>query len=408
MKLRDIIIRTLRNLLKNKSRSILTIIAAAIGTASIIIMISVSVSIEERVVNRFIESTNILNIRVAAPGISGNIEGESIKNVEIIRKLNGVKSSAVIATVEYEGEVSDLGKKIKPTIVAMDMETLKNTSHLLKQGKGINDFSEVLVSNNFLDKEPFQLGTEYKISVFDYSSIKNKIDIPIYIKGVFKEDKPYLVTNILKDESNNYPPIIYMPIERVDELKNKNFFIKVRTINVEVKDIDSIESVLQQLKEQNFQVDSPYEKIKDVKKTFFILKVILSILGAITLIISSIGTANTINMSVIERRKEVGIIKAIGTKISTIKRLFFMEAFFIGTLGALLGIGISFVFSFIINTIFRKNIPYEIFKLNNLSIIPFRILLLVSLITITISVLASASAVNNAVKVDTLTVLREE
>jgi len=88
MKLNDMVRRACKNLLKNKSRSILTILAPAIGTASIIIMISVSVSIEERVVNRFIESTNILNIKVAAPGISGNIEGESIKNVEIIRKLN--------------------------------------------------------------------------------------------------------------------------------------------------------------------------------------------------------------------------------------------------------------------------------------------------------------------------------
>lgn len=408
MRTKDLLKRAWKNLYKNKHRSALTILAASIGTASIITMVSVTGSIEKKVINKYIEDANLLKIVANSKDYNGMNVKESLQRIEIVRKIKGVKSAALVGTLEYEGAAIQENTKINAQIVAVDMKTLRNTTKLLKAGNVVNNENEALVSSNFFTDAADINKREWKITFIDSSNHNKSTEVPIHISGTFMDEKPYLVENIYKNREGKYPPIIYITMEKMNEINNKSFFTKIREFHIQVNDINSMDYVLKQLENNNFQVQSAYERVKDIKLFFLIIQIILGILGGITLIISAIGTANTMNMSMMERRKEIGIFKAIGTKISTIKIMFVIEAAYIGALGAALGIVFSLIFSLIINEIFRNNIPYEIFELNKLSTIPIGTIILVSIITITINILASASAVNNAVRVDTITVLREE
>ena len=77
-------------------------------------------------------------------------------------------------------------------------------------------------------------------------------------------------------------------------------------------------------------------------------------IGAVSLIVAAIGITNTMMMSIYERTKEIGVMKVIGCDMRDIRTLFLMEAGFIGLIGGVVGIGFSFLISFIINQIVMK------------------------------------------------------
>jgi acetoin utilization transport system permease protein len=405
MRINDLLRRAWKNLNRNKHRTLLTIIATSIGAASIITMIAVTGAVQEKIIGNFIKATNLLELRAdKKPDKNGrNNVGTSL--IESISAIKGVKTVSVVGTVEFFGEVKFQNTTINPRIVAIDIASLRRLSSESYKREEVSDIKGALISSNFIEKLTDLKARECSIIIRGEG---RELEIPIYINGILTEEKPKLAGNIFVDETGNYPPILYMPVERVDEISNPNFFIKHRELVVEVKNISSMDYVTAQLIGLNFDVDSTYKKVKHIKFFFFLLQTALGALGSITLVIASIGTANTMNMAIMERKKEIGIIKAIGTKIMTVRMIFFIEAAYIGMIGGTFGIGLGYIFSMIINSIFRRNVPYEAFQLDKLSLIPLTAAVMVIGLTILLNVIASASAVNSAVRVDTLQALREE
>ena len=79
------------------------------------------------------------------------------------------------------------------------------------------------------------------------------------------------------------------------------------------------------------------------------IQLILMGIGAISLIVSAIGITNTMMMSISERTKEIGVMKVIGAVISDIKQMFLVEASIIGLVGGIVGIGICYLISWLLN-----------------------------------------------------------
>ena len=107
--------------------------------------------------------------------------------------------------------------------------------------------------------------------------------------------------------------------------------------------------VEQSIKDLGYSTYSMQSMRDELNKQTRQIELMLGGLGAISLLVAAIGSTNTMIMSISERTKEIGIMKALGCYVRDIRAMFLMEAGSIGLLGGILGLIFSFIISVIIN-----------------------------------------------------------
>ena len=110
------------------------------------------------------------------------------------------------------------------------------------------------------------------------------------------------------------------------------------TAIVRVADPVALPQVRQRITELGFGSFSIVDEMDQIKTVFLIIDSVLGLLGGISLLVASFGIANTMIMSILERTREIGIMKAIGAEDREIKMIFFVEAAVIGTVGGVVGV----------------------------------------------------------------------
>ena len=115
--------------------------------------------------------------------------------------------------------------------------------------------------------------------------------------------------------------------------------------------MDNVKEVQQAINEMGYQADSMIEGIENQQKQANMIQAVLGGIGAVSLFVAAIGIANTMMMSIYERTKEIGVMKVLGCDMGSIRNMFLVESGFIGLVGGLAGIGLSYGISYLINNI---------------------------------------------------------
>jgi len=121
------------------------------------------------------------------------------------------------------------------------------------------------------------------------------------------------------------------------------------SINVRVKSPGQIQAIEDAIKKMGFNTFSILDASQSIGQFFRILDMFLLIFGSLALAVASIGIVNTLVMAVLERRREIGIMKAIGASDGDVKTLFFAEAGAMGILGGIVGVALGWAIGQIIN-----------------------------------------------------------
>ncbi|VVB80232.1 MacB-like periplasmic core domain protein [uncultured archaeon] len=346
-----------KNLKKRKLQSWLTLLGILISIATIFMLISLSLGLENAVQEQF-RSLGTDKFFIFAKGSmeSGGIGSNTaavqltLNDINTIEKVQGVKQVTYMNT--GNGKI-EFNKKIRYAIVigipldnAEIFKAMSETSSFkIDQGRLFKE----------TDKKKIMIGSKYA----EENTFGKKVGIKdkLLING-----EEFEVVGILQsvgnpsDDQNIYMSfsdfkLIYNSGERVDQVivqvnPNENLSDVAKKVE---KKLRSARGVTE--KTQDFEILTPEELLQSVNSILSIITGFLLSVAAISLIVGSIGIANTMYTSVLERTREIGVMKAIGAKNLDVMFIFLIESGLLGLLGGILGVVVGLAIGKVIEVI---------------------------------------------------------
>ncbi len=180
------------------------------------------------------------------------------------------------------------------------------------------------------------------------------------------------------------------------------------SITVRVKNPAQVQSVEDAIKNMGFTTFSILDATRSLRQFFAVLDLFLGIFGSLALAVASIGIVNTLVMAILERRREIGIMKAIGASDGDVKKLFFAEAGAMGILGGIVGVALGWTIGQVINLgtnvyLKRQSLPPEHFWA-----VPWWLVASAILFAFVVSLVSGLYPAGRAARLDPVQALRYE
>ncbi|HAX50600.1 ABC transporter permease [Muricomes intestini] len=420
------------SLKRRKLRTFLTVLGVVIGTASIVVMISLGLGMQQSMYREVEQSGGMTSITVTGKLEGGNMyyssDGSSEQEepdkyitddaIKQFQQLEHVKSANPVLDVSA---VALKGKYIGYLqLEGMTPEALKERNiELIPDGRLPNPDStdlELLFGNGVLtsfyekatDKGYWETGEVPDIDLqndqmFLILDSDNYFQNQSADTGATEEGnsdspqtparppKKYVVKGcgVVAGDIDTYTAnyyYVYCDINKLEDTLKKEFRGRVipgqpttksgkpyrqfvyTSATVQAENLEDVDELSAAIRNMGFQVTTNAEYMDSMKKQFAMIQALLGGIGAVSLFVAAIGIANTMMMSIYERTKEIGVIKVLGCSLKNIKQMFLLEAAFIGLIGGIVGNILSFGMSFIINLLTGGGSAVELD--GNLSYIP--------------------------------------
>jgi len=348
-------------LVHSKLRSWLTIIGIVIGIAAVVSIVSVSQGAKQQLEERFGQwGADIITIspgysqakgfkRVGkGGGLTADQEDLTDKDILVLKSIPNV--NFVMGQVSATGEVKYLGKSGNLHITGVNTDAWKEiTTNEIEFGRDLTKgdiYSAVIgynIANSFFNKQ-VQINRQITIEgrifkvvgIFKQGENDNAVIIPL-------EPARDLLEDIDEDEFSS----ITIKIDNVEDVINK-------TIPAIERKLMLSRGILRE-KDRDFSVYSPLAMQSAITETMNTMSIFLGAIAAISLIVGAVGISNTMFTSVLEKTKEIGVMKAIGAKNRDIMLIFLLNSGMIGFVGGLGGVIIGAVASGYIGLLVNGN-----------------------------------------------------
>ncbi len=181
------------------------------------------------------------------------------------------------------------------------------------------------------------------------------------------------------------------------------------SVNVRATDVSAAKLLVTRLRGEKYQVQSIDAILNVADRIFSVITAMLALVSSVALLVACIGIVNTMIMSIYERTREIGTLKAMGASRSDIRQMFMMEAGFIGLMGGAVGLVLSWILGRGLNALAlflakQRALPLP----DNLFIITPILILQALFFALLIGVLAGVYPANRAARLDPLAALRHE
>jgi putative ABC transport system permease protein len=180
------------------------------------------------------------------------------------------------------------------------------------------------------------------------------------------------------------------------------------SISVRVKNPTRVQIVEDSIKKMGFNTFSLLDASQSLRTFFRVLDLFLLIFGSLALAVSSIGIVNTLVMAILERRREIGIMKAIGASDGDVKKLFFAEAGAMGIVGGIAGVALGWAIGRIINMGTNVYLRRESLTPDNFWAVPWWLVAVAIGFSFLVSLISGLYPAGRAAKLDPVQALRYE
>lgn len=383
MKFSDLLIMSINNLRRRKLRTGLTVLGVIIGTASIVVMVSLGIGLKENTVEQYASSGSLTKIEVYRNyGGSDNEEDSFItdKTIESLSRIPHVKAvSPCLQTYinirqgVYEGSTQIIGLS-REALEEIEVEPgnlpdpdagmlelvignmVSRNFYNSKTGKGFWETGEMpdvdlwnksffVIFQDWSSENPSQKKYIFPVS----GMVKSEVDEegnPIYNEysyGVYTD------IDLLKTQLKQIYKKKTIPGQPTNKKgKPYNYFVYDNAY-VYVDDMDNVVGVQTQITDMGYQAYSSMQWLEQAQEQMDMIQAVLGGIGAVSLFVAAIGIANTMMMSIYERTKEIGVLKVLGCALGDIRSMFLIEAGFIGFMGGVAGLALSYGVSKLVN-----------------------------------------------------------
>jgi putative ABC transport system permease protein len=338
---------TWRNLSRRKLRVGLTVAGIAVGVALILVLLSLVAGIDAQVrtsiralggADIIVYNATITNPREAFLLGSSAVLNES--TVETVAKLPNVHAVSPQLT-----EVVVVNETLAP-VWGIDVRTFNETAGGLNiiDGKmiGENDNNSAVLGKNLFDLFNMSIGQSILIRTRPphHNNNATLTVVGVYETGVFLTDRG-----------------LYIPITVAQNLTDSFGF--VTSILVKADSPDNVEAVSSEIASlfPGMRVLTLSNVVAQASQLLNTLTMFFGTLGIVALVAGSFGVVNTMIISIMERTREIGTLKAIGAKNSTVLKIFILEALLLGCLGGGIGIIVGGASSYLISEFSVRILP---------------------------------------------------
>jgi putative ABC transport system permease protein len=352
--IKELLSMAVHNMLSRKLRSFLTLLGIVIGVAAVVATLSLGIGMQENLVSQFekfqADVITVIPQKISfspgPPQAAGRVIQLTETDVNELSKINGVyvitgaiESGATIQQNDETGNLNVAGIE-DPEIWQQIQAKLIG----LEKGRFIaaNDANGIVIG--------------YSVA---YEMFSNDIDLK---KTIIINNQEFKVVGILKKAGGFMRDLdqgIFMSIKPAREIFGSRFEPdEFSYITLKIEKGQNVEIIGQRIEEkmlnihkqtkdtQTFTIFTPkffQEQISSIMNSFTFF---LIILGTISLIIGGIGIMNIMYVSVMERTREIGVMKAIGASNNVVLMIFLFEAGIFGLIGGILGIGLGTAMSY--------------------------------------------------------------
>ena len=404
MKFPDLLIMSMNNLRRRKLRTVLTVLGVIIGTAAIVVMVSLGIGLNEMTMEQIASWGSLTTIEVYSQSSGGGLQ----------------MMGAAMSSQNSESEPNYITDKVIDNFKRIPHVTgvspVLNMNVVMRQGAYISTYVQLKgVSQSYLEQlelaegrlpQPGELGLVFGNGVIrDFTNAKTGkgywdtgempdvdpmgkpmfviFDMDAYYQSQgsgsssdgtpVKPPKKYMIetTGMLAGGENGYSNYSWYVFTDIDGLKAqlKKVFKKGTPIpgqptnkkgkplnelvynsaEVFVDDMENVTQVQEQLAAMGYQVNSQMDFLESSRQQSNMVQAVLGGIGAVSLFVAAIGIANTMMMSIYERTKEIGVMKVLGCDMGNIRNMFLIESGFIGFMGGTIGVALSYGVSAIVN-----------------------------------------------------------
>ncbi len=397
MRFGDLLFMSMASLWKRRVRTILTVLGVVIGTASIVVMVSLGLGLNRSTMATIEENGGLTSIEVREA--NSYMEGDStdkepkrlddtlvetLKANPHVELVSPVLSISVIAKcgayenqLEIRGMSGEALEQMEIPLASGEIPVSEDELAFLYGNQVLAGFMNSKTGSGFWSDgviPDIDFEKDAIFLIYDMESYYNSQGNPENGGQSVKPPKKYLANYAGLAEGgldtyNSYSWYVYCNIVPLEAHLKRIFKGKIipgqpstasgkpykqfyyNEIYVEVDDMEYVAEVQKWITDMGYQTYSNTEWVDSTKKQYGYIQAVLGGIGAVSLVVAAIGITNTMMMSIYERTKEIGVMKVIGCDMRDIRTLFLMEAGFIGLIGGILGLLFSYLISLVINRV---------------------------------------------------------
>ncbi|NCN11825.1 ABC transporter permease [Candidatus Kaiserbacteria bacterium] len=334
MRVQDLAQLSTRMFKNNPLRTWLTILGMGVGTGAVVVLVGLGFGLQQIILEQIVFGETLLSLGVSSTGSQGIrltpdtvlefekdeavLDAAPLARFPALITYKGLTGNVFVQGVEppylrYAGVTAQAGTVFTEEDAA-DTQSIMISPAILKLF-GIPDEE----MNNFIGKT---VSLRLLVPANDGTDTVNEIPI----------NKEYVVRGITKEQG------VLNVMMMIPELRSYVSIEEYERIQVRVDSNSNLPIVENKLIEEGYRVTALSKTVEQASKIFQGIQIVLATFGGIALIVSAIGMFNTMTVTLLERTKEIGIMRTLGASPNDVKYLFVSESIVVGFLGGISGI----------------------------------------------------------------------